>query len=155
MTIARLSVELAPRNSSSQSLKLMLSSHDWQRISMQCMEAACHTCSLCDAPASDCRELWSYDDNSQIRTLCGLQALCSECYEVQLLNESYAKGLALDCLRQFMKVNQWELYRANDYISQVFETWAKRSQHSWSDNVQWLEKQGIFLKPTAEESRAV
>ena len=149
-----LSIELVPSSSWGNNLRseANLSKREWGKLRKACYESAGHKCEICGGvgwrryngkPKSivECHEIWAYDDKKKVQTLKGLIALCPTCHKAKHLGRTLSvesQEVQDKVLSQLMKINDLDVDELEEYIVEVFQKHAERSQHKWSLDLSWL-----------------
>lgn len=137
MTNPKLTIELVPKTSWFNNMRLVLSKEDWDLVRRAAYRRQGYCCGICKATGRlNCHEIWSYNDTYHIQTLDGYIALCDMCHHVKHIG--YASVLASKgklnyqkVLEHMAKVNKWSIYQCHQYIDKALEIYQKRSQHEW------------------------
>ena len=142
-----LKVELVPATSWGNNLRseANLSKAQWDKLRKQCYRDANYKCEVCNGKGDkwpvECHEIWHYDDVNKVQTLKGLIALCPTCHKAKHLGRTLSvesQEVQDKVLRQLMKINDLDVDELEDYIVEVFQKHAERSQHRWSLDLSWL-----------------
>jgi hypothetical protein len=145
----KLTVELVPATSWGNNLRseANLSKSDWDTLRKESYRLAKYRCQICGGKGPkhpvECHEIWHYDDHTLTQTLKGLISLCPKCHQVKHLGRSLSMG-NLEALEHLAQVNQMNPEQLTQYVEQVFQTHAERSQHQWKLDLYWLDSR---LKP--------
>jgi hypothetical protein len=138
-----LTIELVPQGQWGTNLRSELPRKEWDRLRRATYKAANHRCEICGGVGRrhpvECHERWLYDNESKTQVLEGLIALCPACHEVKHIGRAGAVGRLEQAVAHLMKVNDWEIERALDYIEEAFTIWAQRSEETWVLDVSWLQ----------------
>ena len=136
-----LKVELVPATSWGNNLRsgANLSKAQWDKLRKQCYRDANYKCEVCNGKGDkwpvECHEIWHYDDVNKVQTLKGLIALCPTCHKAKHLGRTLSvesQEVQDKVLRQLMEINDLDVDELEDYIVEVFQKHAERSQHKWS-----------------------
>jgi flavoprotein len=142
-----LKVELVPATSWGNNLRseANLSKAQWDKLRKQCYRDANYKCEVCNGKGDkwpvECHEIWHYDDVNKVQTLRGLIALCPTCHKAKHLGRTLSvesQEVQDKVLRQLMKINDIDVDELEEYIVEVFQKHAERSQHRWSLDLSWL-----------------
>ena len=142
-----LKVELVPATSWGNNLRseANLSKAQWDKLRKQCYRDANYKCEVCNGKGDkwpvECHEIWHYDDVNKVQTLKGLIALCPTCHKAKHLGRTLSvesQEVQDKVLHQLMKINDLDVDELEDYIVEVFQKHAERSQHRWSLDLSWL-----------------
>lgn len=142
-----LKVELVPSTSWGNNLRseANLSKAQWDKLRKQCYRDANYKCEVCNGKGDkwpvECHEIWHYDDANKVQTLRGLIALCPTCHKAKHLGRTLSvesQEVQDKVLRQLMKINDLDVDELEEYIVEVFQKHAERSQHKWSLDLSWL-----------------
>jgi hypothetical protein len=142
-----LKVELVPATSWGNNLRsgANLSKAQWDKLRKQCYRDANYKCEVCNGKGDkwpvECHEIWHYDDVNKVQTLKGLIALCPTCHKAKHLGRTLSvesQEVQDKVLRQLMEINDLDVDELEDYIVEVFQKHAERSQHKWSLDLSWL-----------------
>lgn len=142
-----LKVELVPSTSWGNNLRseANLSKAQWDKLRKQCYRDANYKCEVCNGKGDkwpvECHEIWHYDDANKVQTLRGLIALCPTCHKAKHLGRTLSvesQEVQDKVLRQLMKINDLDVDELEEYIVEVFQKHAERSQHRWSLDLSWL-----------------
>mgnify|MGYP006249469573 CR=1 FL=1 len=142
-----LKVELVPATSWGNNLRseANLSKAQWDKLRKQCYRDANYKCEVCNGKGDkwpvECHEIWHYDDVNKVQTLKGLIALCPTCHKAKHLGRTLSvesQEVQDKVLRQLMKINDLDVDELEEYIVEVFQKHAERSQHRWSLDLSWL-----------------
>ena len=142
-----LKVELVPATSWGNNLRsgANLSKAQWDKLRKQCYRDANYKCEVCNGKGDkwpvECHEIWHYDDVNKVQTLKGLIALCPTCHKAKHLGRTLSvesQEVQDKVLRQLMEINDLYVDELEDYIVEVFQKHAERSQHKWSLDLSWL-----------------
>jgi hypothetical protein len=149
-----LTIELVPSTQWGSNLRTRLPRKQWDKLRKECYRKASHVCEVCSEVGPkwpvECHEKWDYNEETKMQTLTGLIALCPNCHLVKHFGRACSIGKKEEALSHFLKVNSWSSSKAEEYIEQVFNIWQKRSNHSWSLDLSWLENretEGIHPEP--------
>lgn len=142
-----LKVELVPSTSWGNNLRseANLSKAQWDKLRKQCYRDANYKCEVCNGKGDkwpvECHEIWHYDDANKVQTLRGLIALCPTCHKAKHLGRTLSvesQEVQDKVLRQLMKINDLDVDELEEYIVEVFQKHAERSQHKWKLDLSWL-----------------
>jgi len=130
-----LTIELVPKTAWYTNLRSELSKDKWDELRRITYKRANYICEICggvgDKYPVECHEEWEYDDVNHIQKLIKLIALCPKCHKVKHIELSKIRGEYDSCLLHLMRVNNWNLSKAEEYIQESFKIWEERSKHKW------------------------
>ncbi len=140
--ILPLTIELVPSSSWYSNVRSNVSQNEWNNIKKYTFTKANNKCEICGNIGKkhpvECHEVWEYDDKNNIQKLNGCIALCPNCHRVKHFGLAIQQGLKIPTLKWFCKINQLDNKQAEDYITEAFKLFYKRSQHQWILNLDWL-----------------
>lgn len=146
-----LTIELVPKTCWCSNVRDHVDNTTWTMLRRQTYRKAHYICQVCGGRGPDwpveCHEIWHYDDKNQAQKLVGLVALCPSCHEVKHIGLAGVKGKGEIAEAHLAKVNRWTLEQTHQYLGEVWEVWAKRSQHQWKLDLTYLEHFGIQVEP--------
>lgn len=153
-TQPKLAVELVPRSTWEWNVRSELTRTQWDKLRAQIYQKADHKCEVCGGKGKkhplEAHEKWSYDDNTHVQTLVGIEALCPLCHKTRHFGLSIKLGLADVCEHHMMKVNGWSINQVIDHLNQAFKVWELRSATAWTLDLSWL--QGV-LQPLQQDDQ--
>ena len=136
-----LTIDLVPATSWYNNVRSKVSAKEWDTIRKSVYKKAGNKCEVCDKPGRlECHEIWDYDDNANIQTLIGMEALCNSCHLVRHIGRASVIGKLEIAIKHLCKINGWSKSDAELYIEAVFEVWARRSKKEWKINVDMLKE---------------
>lgn len=137
-----LEIELVPQTAWGHNLRSLLSKSQWDHIRQCVYESAQYRCEICQGKGSkhpvECHEIWSYNEDTRLQTLKGLQALCPWCHQVKHLGFAKHQGSIRHLIEHMMKVNGTSTKETQDYIDAVFAVQRRRATMSWIMDLRWL-----------------
>lgn len=143
----KLTIELVPKTSWMNNVRTVLSNTQWNALRGAVCDAAYNVCQICgDVGAKhpvECHEIWEYNEKTGVRKLSGMLSLCPNCHLVKHMGFARVSGKYDEALKHFMKVNALKKREAEEYISEAFETWARRSRQPWTLDLSLLKRYGI------------
>jgi DNA polymerase-3 subunit epsilon len=118
------------------------SSVPYSRLELERDIQACSQCEYCSCrqDSYELHEVWSYDDDAKIQSLCGLVPICAECHLAMHVGYASEVGLWDVALSQLAKINNCNIKKAEKLAFDAIKLWRKRSLHSWSLDLSWIEK---------------
>lgn len=139
----RLLLELVPAPNWGWNLRSELKKSEWDEVRRVVYERAGHVCEVCGGKGRkwpvECHERWTYDDESGVQKLVGLEALCPPCHEVRHMGRAISVGNGDRASKHLGKVNGWTPEKVEAHVSAAFDLWHRRSQRSWSLDLSWLD----------------
>ncbi|MBW4641077.1 MAG: HNH endonuclease [Gloeocapsa sp. UFS-A4-WI-NPMV-4B04] len=143
----QLTIELVPNTCWYSNVRSNVSKQDWDNLRHYTYKQAGHRCEVCGGVGQqhpvECHEIWNYDDQQHIQTLTGLIALCPACHECKHIGLAQIKDRGEIALQHLAKVNKWSLEQAEEYASDCFKIWHRRSQFNWKLDISYLKQFGI------------
>ena len=142
-----LKVELVPATSWGNNLRseANLSKDQWDKLRKRTYREANYRCEVCNGQGPkwpvECHEIWRYDDVNKVQTLKGLIALCPTCHKAKHLGRTLSvesQEVKDEVLLHLMKINDLNVDELEEYIVEVFQKHAERSQHKWELDLSWL-----------------
>ena len=138
----KLTIELVPRGQWGSNLRSELPRSQWDKLRKATYKAAGHRCEICGGKGPkwpvECHERWFYDEDTKTQKLEGLIALCPDCHLCKHFGFAQVQGKQERAFRHLMKINEWSESDAEYYLEAVFETWARRSNETWTLDISWL-----------------
>jgi hypothetical protein len=144
----KLEIELVPQSSWGNNLRseANLSKDQWDTLRKESYKKASYRCEVCAGVGEkwpvECHEIWHYDDQTKTQTLKGLISLCPTCHKAKHLGRTLSVEpfeVQEKVLRHLLETNNLTLQQTLNYVEQVFEQWAERSQHQWTLDLTWLQ----------------
>ena len=150
----KLTIELVPSTSWMNNLRKVLKPSSWDRLRKESYKKANNRCEICGGKglygkghAVECHEIWNYNDDLKVQKLEGLISLCTLCHRVKHFGFSSLRGYQEQCIKHLMRVNNWQRYQAQKYISECFKIHKERSKFQWQLDLSWLkDKKAEFKK---------
>jgi hypothetical protein len=143
----QLTIELVPNTCWYSNVRSNVSKQDWDNLRHHTYKQASHRCEVCGGVGQqhpvECHEIWNYDDQQHIQTLTELIALCPACHECKHIGLAQIKDRGEIALQHLAKVNKWSLEQAEEYVSDCFKIWHRRSQFNWKLDISYLKQFGI------------
>lgn len=140
----KLTIELVPKSCWFSNVRSHTSQKEWDVLRKDAYKKASYKCEICSGKGKkwpvECHEIWDYDDKQLTQKLIRMTALCPSCHEVKHMGLARVKGNYGKALKHLMKVNDMTKQEATDYVDQIFEVWAGRSEHSWKLDITFLDK---------------
>ena len=137
-----LEVELVPQTAFFKNLRSELKKDDWDILRRRTYKACGYRCEVCGGKGYkhpvECHEMWDYDDDTHTQTLIGLEGLCPNCHSVKHFGHTQLQGGAELALKHMAKVNECSYQECIKYLEGVFAQWEERSQHEWTQNLEFL-----------------
>ena len=147
ITEPKLTIELVPSSAWFSNVRSMVRTSVWEVLKKQTSKLANYKCEVCFGRgrywATECHEVWQYNDKEHIQTLVRLIALCPMCHKVKHIGLAGIIGGFEEARSHLMKVNQWSLSTANDYINKSFDIFDERSKYEWTMDISYLKQFGI------------
>ena len=147
----RLSVELVPKTCWFSNVRDHVTKSEWDKLRKASYEKAGNICEICggrgEQHSVECHEIWEYDDATFTQTLKGLISLCPSCHETKHIGLAGLRGRREIAKNHLSKVNGWTDDQAEKYLKLIRAIWIERSKHEWKLNFDWLENQGVHIKP--------
>ncbi|NCO97290.1 MAG: HNH endonuclease [Candidatus Aenigmarchaeota archaeon CG_4_10_14_0_8_um_filter_37_24] len=140
----KLYVELVPKTCWYENLRKVLPKKEWDKIRKDAYSKAGHKCEICGVSGRlNCHEIWEYDDENNIQSLKGFQALCDDCHMIKhigFVNIQISKGVWLetklvDLAKHFIRVNNVGSDEFKKHVDNAFDVWEKRSRKKWKTNL--------------------
>lgn len=150
MNELRLSVELVPSTSWGSNVRAVLTKQQWAVLSKSVRSKAYDICNACGGEATDCHEVWAYDDQKQSQKLTGMVALCHACHEVKHIGLAGIRGHGERAIKHFMRVNELSRRQAEKVIQRAFDVWAERSEVEWTLDISILSDYGVDMSKIKE-----
>lgn len=155
---AKLSVGIVPAPCRSTGIDRLLAPEVRLQVAKSIATASGWVCTGCGAKldlASDCREVFHYDDAVHIQTLIDVVAVCPKCFRLpECLAGPPSDSRYLEAIEHLMEVNDWEQLTAESYANAINALAEWRSRAEWVSDLTWLEK--LCVKVTREDlERAV
>ncbi|HEX8098260.1 MAG TPA: HNH endonuclease [Pyrinomonadaceae bacterium] len=142
-----LTVELVPQTSWYKNVRSNVTKEEWDRIRRIVFGRAGRVCEVCGGRGPrwpvECHEVFEYDDARHVQRLVRLLALCPACHEVKHIGLAGVRGRRRQAIAHLARVNNWSVADAKLYVEGCFELWHRRSQHSWTLDLSYLEQFGI------------
>jgi hypothetical protein len=139
---ARLTIELVPKTSWYNNVRVLTDELGWDRIRRQVYRQADYRCEVCGGRGPEhpveCHEVWHYDDRTRVQMLVRMIALCPACHQVKHIGFANVKGNGAQARAHLARVNGWTLEQADAYITEAFRVWAQRSQGPWTLDLEGL-----------------
>ena len=142
----KLNLDLIPSSSFYQNVRKILTKSQWSAISNQVRSEAYDICRICNSssePATDCHEVWFYDEHTLTQKLVKLEALCKRCHGVKHYGFSQLRGKEKETLQHMMKVNGITKKQAETAVNKSFQVWEQRSQKQWKLDISLLSEYNI------------
>lgn len=153
----QLTIELVPATSWFNNARKILSKGQWDIVRKATYKAASYVCEICGGQGPkwpvECHEIWTFDDDTHVQKLGGLQALCPDCHMVKHYGFAQIKKLEHVAFAHLCKVNDWNPEQGRTYVKSAFQLWDKRSRSNWIVNIDVLDKFGIDV-PALEHASA-
>lgn len=115
----------------------MLLPSEWQAIRAQIVAQCGDTCPHCGAAHVRVNVEWSYDRDTQVQTLTGMGAACGDCSMV-LHFQAVSVGDVERVKAHLMRVNQWDMGKAEAAIAHAHTLYMERSAMEWTMDASWL-----------------
>ena len=139
---ARLAIELVPKTSWYNNVRVLTDELGWDRIRRQVYRQADYRCEVCGGRGPEhpveCHEVWHYDDRTRVQMLVRMIALCPACHQVKHIGFANVKGNGAQARAYLARVNGWTLAQADAYIAEAFQVWAQRSGGPWTLDLEGL-----------------
>ena len=148
-----LEIELVPQSCWFSNVRACLTKQQWSTLSKSVRSKAYDICEVCEAEATDCHEVWAYDDRKRTQKLTGMVALCPACHEVKHIGLARIRGKGEQALKHFMKVNGLSRKKAEATIQEAFQVWKKRSQKQWALDISILNDYGVDVSKIKAPTR--
>ena len=143
----KLAVELVPRSTWEWNVRSELTRTQWDKLRAQIYQKADHKCEVCGGRGKkhplEAHERWSYDDNTHVQTLVGIEALCPLCHMVRHMGRTISLGLGDVAMAHMDKVNGWTPQQTEDHVTEAFKVWGERSKYNWHLDLTWLKNVGF------------
>lgn len=133
MNALRLTIEPLPQSSRLATLAKLLPSEAWNRIRREAYRSACNTCQACGGKGRmHAHEVWTFNQERGIRSLCGVQALCEKCHAVRhiLFVRNTAERERL--LAHYMTVNHLSREEAEGHLTEARSIQRQLNQRQWT-----------------------
>ena len=140
----KLTVELVPETLWFKNLRSELSRKEWDRLRKESYKKANYKCEICGGVGPkwpvECHEIWDYNDTTNVQTLKGLISLCANCHQCKHMGLAEMQGHYEKAKTHLAKINEIDIDEANDYLTECFAIWKKRSLKEWTTDLSWLER---------------
>jgi hypothetical protein len=144
-----LTIDLVPASCWFSNVRSEVTKTQWDIIRNQTYSAAYHICQICGGVGKkhpvECHEIWKYDDKTLIQKLEGMIALCPDCHMVKHFGLAQIQNKSDKALKHFMKINKMSKIKAEQYIINAFDIWAKRSIKKWNLDISVLKNYGVNI----------
>lgn len=143
---ARLSIELVPETCWVSEIREIIPPLAWERLRHRVAADAKHRCEVCGQRAQDateCQELWEYDEADHTQRLKRMIAVCRRCHEVMHIDRAGEPGRAHAALEHLAVVNRFGVDEAQRHRATAFRRWRERSRHCWFLDLQALRAYGL------------
>ena len=128
----KLTIELVPSTSWYSNVRSQVTPAEWDIIRKQVYKECNHKCVVCgQGGLVHCHEEWEYNDKKRIQTLKRMIALCPDCHQVKHIGLAQIQGKFNNALAHLMKINNWKITKAYDYINKASELWRERSEYEY------------------------
>lgn len=153
----KLTIELVPQTCWMSNVRSAVSKSRWKTLAAQVYSKAYHVCEICGGIGPkhpvECHEIWNYDDKKLIQKLEGMIALCPDCHMVKHIGLARLQNRGELALRHLMKVNKMTQIKAEQYITDCFQLWGKRSTKRWKLDISHLKMYNIDLKSIKQDRK--
>lgn len=150
MSDLKLTIELVPSSSWMNNVRKVLSNNQWRALSRSVRDRAYDVCEICGGVgpthATECHEIWQYNEKTGIQKLMGMIALCPDCHMVKHIGLARIKGKYDLALKHFMKVNKLKKRDTEEYVSKAFSRWRDRSKMKWKLDLSVLKRYGVDVE---------
>lgn len=152
---ARLTIDIVPENCPVKDIRHHLPPEEWESIASAYIEQSNYLCRICGSTttrATECREVWEFDDTRRLLTLVGFQAVCAKCSCVRALRRSSTPQEFQLAVYQLAQVNRWSEDLARQCIKTLFRVCETRGEKQWRMNLEFIRRNfsyQLLVKTTA------
>ena len=133
----KLTVELIPTTSWSDSLRNKAKLSEWKKIRKKYLSDYGNKCSICGMEGKlNLHEIWEFNESNHIQKLIGFTVLCNMCHFVKHIGNAWrlSKEDKLDyekVIEHFMKVNICSREAFLEHRGEAYSKWKERSTYMW------------------------
>jgi hypothetical protein len=143
---ARLTIDLVPETCWVSDIREIIPPSAWEQLRRRVEAEARHRCEVCGqepGEATECHEVWEYDEAQHTQRLERMVALCDRCHQVAHIDRAGEPAAAHAALEHLAVVNGCGVDEAQRHRATAFRRWRERSRHGWSLDLEALRKYGF------------
>lgn len=144
-----LAVEMEPiACASKKGIETRVTAADWENLRRAVVQRAGGSCEFCGAgSALQVHARWDYRDETKVRKLVRLAALCGACRGSARMTDARTPSAYLASRAHFLKVAKKDEPYLDRHLGEVFSEWAERSKSAWTSDLSVLTANGVELVP--------
>ena len=135
-------VDLVPKSAWFRNLRKALTDEEWTAARKKTAKAADYVCQICLCKGPkwpvEAHERWSFDEDSGVQTLTGIEALCPACHEVTHFGFARVRGREAEATAHLMAVNGWTEAEVKKHVREAMDVYVRRSAMEWQIDARWL-----------------
>lgn len=146
----KLEIELVPKSMHGMNVRSRVTLPEWQQVCKVVHREANQDmrCEICRESGLnqnfshpvECHEQWLFDAKTHSQKLVGMVSICPMCHKAKHYGLAIKQGFGEAVRKHLMKVNLISLNELDDYIQHSYKTVKERSNHTWSLDLTYLNK---------------